>query len=393
MTARGARGSVYLAVVAVVAMVGVLALTGVALRKQMIERSMIGSEAASARRLARSATELILARSQSNPEWFRTESYTGTIFENLMLDGSGATLSASVVDANTKGAPGDATRLFRLVADARSGRARSRLSFLLETPDDPLGSAVGRHSASVCYWPMDEVNQAQAEEQLRSLHGVYGSPSVAGMETHVHGGPAPRMGWNSEFVRVPHDSAFELVNGTLAFWARINLEPWEDYRATLVSKERHPTDASLSLILAVHKDHLVYTLYNSSQSESIRVPNDKLRFGEWQHFAITWGEDGMELFVDGERLASSSSIRIGLGQVGTSPFPWYRPANTQDWYFGVRDVPQYGFQQSASMLGSLARVALFNDQLDESQIARLRALSSVEPGFVLVPGSFARVTD
>jgi hypothetical protein len=372
-------------------MVTVLVLTGAALRKQIHERATMGGDEAAARRLARSASELVVHQSRSGEAAFREMSATGVIFSDLAVQPG--TISATVLDAQTKGVPSQATTQYRVVADARAGRARSRLGFTLETPDDPLGAAIAEHPAAVAYWPMDEVNQPQATEQIAGHHGVYGSQSVSGLETHIHGNPVPRMGWHNEFVRVPHGSAFQTGDGTLVFWVRVNLEPQGNIRLTLVSKERVPLDSSLSLILYADDDDLVYTLSNAGQSRSIRLDNDILRFGEWQFIAITWGARGMEIYIDGQLAGRQSSFMLGLAQVGTQPFPWYRAPNTQDWYFGVRNVPEYGFQQSEPLLGSMARVSLFNQQLDESAIAKLGTLSSVEPGFVLVPESFARVTD
>lgn len=385
------RASVYMAVVAVVSIVSVLVLTGAALRKQIHERATLGGEESAARRLARSASELVIQQSRADETAFKEKCATGSIFSGLTVQPG--TISAMVLDAQTKAVPGETTTQYRVVADARAGRARSRLAFTLETPDDPLGAAINSHAAALAYWPMDEINEAQANDEVSGFHGIYGSPSVAGLETHLHGNPAPRMGWHNEFVRVAHNAAFQTGSGTLAFWVRINLEPSGNNSLTIVSKERTPLDSSLSLTLSVNKDYLVYRLRNSTESRTLEVDNGVIRFGEWQFMAITWGPRGMELYVDGEREAISSIFVLGLSQIGTPPFPWYRAPNTQDWYFGVRNVPEYGFQQSEPLLGSIARVSLFNQQLNSPTIAELGTLSSVEPGFLVVPESFARVTD
>lgn len=388
------RGSVYLAVVAVVAMVTVLVLSGVTLRKRINERAAIGNDSAAVRRLARSGSELVVEHARRDAAAFQTLAATGVVFSDLAV--KPGVVSATVRDADTKGLPVESTTNFRVVTDATAGAARSRLSFLLEAPDDPLGIAIHGYAHAVAYWPLHEVNDSIAVDEIAGRNGTYGSPSVAGIETHTHGNPAPRMAWNNEFVRVPHDSSFELAEGTLAFWARFNTKPDNDDeqdRLYIVVKERSSLDSSMSLVIYLDEDDLVYSLIRSGESRSLRVSESKIKVGSWHVIAVTWGARGMELYLNGKREAQQTSYLNGLSQFSVPPLPWYRPANTQDWYFGVRNKPRSGFQQSQSMKGSMGRVSLFSQQLTESELTKLYSLSSMKPGFVIVPGSFARVTD
>ena len=100
------------------------------------------------------------------------------------------------------------------------------------------------------------------------------------------------------------------------------------------------------------------------------------------------GSAGMELYLDGVReqreTGTGYTLGLGLGLGFTNDF---------DWYFGVRNIPLGAAGQSNPTRGSVARVALFSERLSGSKIRELYEASSVEPGFRVVPGSFARVVD
>lgn len=81
------RGSVYVAVLAVVAAVSVLTLSGVALRRALHERAEIGGQMSQARRLAQSGAELAVHGSQSDPDNFHASALDGIILPTTNLGG------------------------------------------------------------------------------------------------------------------------------------------------------------------------------------------------------------------------------------------------------------------------------------------------------------------
>jgi hypothetical protein len=371
----------------VVAAVSTLVLTGVALRNHLHERSTMGSESAAARRLATSAAELVVHAASSNAAAFQEAAAAGTLFEDFPL--RPGFISATVTDADTKAAVTATTTNYRVIARADTDRATSRIAMLLETPDDDLSRLMVAHPDAVAYWPIDEFNQTTVVDQIGGHNGVYGVASAAGAFTHAHGGPAPRMNWMTEYVQIPHDSAFVLANGTLTFWVRFDLKPTSaGFQMGAVSKENSPATSAMNLAVYLEHDYLYYSLNNAgNRGATVRVPSSSIAEGTWHFVAISWGNDGMKLYLDGTLRAEDSSA-VDLQAVLLA-----RQANTFDWYFGVRNIPESIYKQSRTVFGSVARVGLFNTQLSESDIQTIHAATSQPPGIVPVPGSFATVVD
>ncbi len=384
---RVRRASVYLAVMVVVAAVTALVLTGVALRTHLHERAALASNAAAVRHLATSAAELAVHAASADADAFREIAATGTLFERLPL--SPGSISATVTDADTGVAVTASTTNYRVVARGDAGGAAARIAMLLETPEDELTDLMQRHPSAVAYWPLDEVNQVPAADALGRLPGTYSVNSSAGAFTHVHGGPAPRMNWVTEFVRVPHQTAFELGNGTLFFWVRFDLKPTAaGWRMGAVSKERSPPNTAMNLTVHLEHDFLYYSLNNAgNRGATVRIPSSEIVEGQWHFVAVSWGNGGMRLYLDGVRRGENSTAvdlqAVLLGRV----------ANTFDWYFGVRNVPESIYAQSASVFGSVARVGLLREQISDGQVGALYQATSRPPGILPVEGSFATVID
>ena len=387
MSMHHRRGSVYLAVVTVVAAVTTLTLTGIALRKHIHDAAIAPIDAAAAQRTALSAAEIVVHQAWTEMDAFRASAATGVLFQQVPTDPG--MISASVADADSGGLPTTATKRFRVITDAEVGRARYRLGMTLEIPEDPLSERIRSIPSAVAYWPLDEVNTTVAEEMIAGRNATYALASMAGSQTHSHGNPAPRMFWNTEYARAAHDNAYELASGSLVFWARFDAKPTAaGYRMYAISKEVTRTSG---MTLGVYLDNasLVFELDNrSSSGTSITVPTSQIIAGQWHHIAVTWGSSGMEIYLDGVRRSRNSGARHGMNFVLLA-----RAANTSDWHFGVRDLPESIYSHSSPIVGSVARVALFSAQLSGTQIDSLRQSSSSIQGIQPVRGSFARVVD
>jgi len=388
MNARIRRtGSVYLAVMAVVAAVTTLTLTGIALRKHIHDSAIAPVDTAAAQRMALSAAEIAAHQAWSDIEEFRKSAMTGVLFNRVNTEPG--LISATVTDAVSGTAPNNDTTRFRVITEAEVGRARYRLGMTLHIPDDALLERIQSTPSAVVYWPLDEVNTTVAAEAIAGRNAVYSLASIAGSQTHTHGNPAPRMFWNTEFVRAAHHTSYELANGTLILWARFDVKPTTSgYRMYAANKEVTRTNA-MSLGVYLDSTNLVFLLENrNGQGASVTTPSTNIVAGQWHHIAVTWGSNGMELYLDGVRRGANNSARHGMNSVLL-----VRGANSSDWFFGVRDLPESIYSQSSPIVGSVARVALFSAQLSGSQIDSLRQSSSAVVGMQPVRGSFVRVVD
>lgn len=380
------RASVYLAILVVVAAVTVLALAGVTLRRQIHTRARTGNEASAVRRLALSGAELSVHVADRHRDAFQELAEAGTLFSGL--DATPGTINAVVTDADTDSAVTANTDRYRVVSEGAVGQARSRIGLTLERQDDDLTALLKSMNAQN-YWPLDEVNLSTAEDAIGDQDGTYSAPAAAGADTHKHGNPAPRIDWITETIRVPHHASFEIGDGTLCFWVRFDAVPTSGgVMAAAVVKERSPTSAQPDLAVYLTDDSLNYKMDNNANNgATIRCSSSRITQGQWHFITIGWGDSGMELHVDGVERAEDDDATLDLDESGS------RPANTQDWYFGIRNKPYSSYTQFWPTYGSVARVILFDRRLADEEIAALMAASSLPGPIELEPGSFARVVE
>ncbi len=380
-------GSVYLAVLVVVSAVTALVLTGAALRKHLHERAAVGGDAGAVRRLAMSAAEMVVHAAATDEVEFRKHAESGMLFDNLAL--APGSVSASIVDADTKTAATPATTKFRVVTTATVGDATSRLSVLLrDTPSNALSVLMSSMNPKpIAYWPLDEVKVSGGVDRIGGRNAVFNTPAAAGAYTHSHGGPVPRVVRQAEFVRVPHHDVFELANGTLCFWVRFDQKPTGSSERGVIAKERIPQDTPMSLAVYLTSSRLRYTMNNSNNNgATIECSSSKITEGKWHFMAVTWGDLGMELYIDGTREAfgpSTMDLNESNGPV--------RPPNKYDWLFGARNGA--GNTPASPIQGSVARVSLFNVRLSQAQIRSIHQADAMPPGIRPVRGGYATVAD
>jgi hypothetical protein len=380
------RGSVYLAVLATVSAVTVLSLTGIALRKSFNERARVGTATADAHRLARSGAELAIHQAFATPDTFREQAATGTVFSARSL--SDGTIAASATDLDTNTTPTAATTRYRVVSDASVHRSRSRLAFTLETLESDY-TTLARELGAVAYWPLDEATGTSlATDVIGGYNGTYNDPSRAGVDTHVHGNASPQNDWISHRTAVPHHSAFELEEGTIAFWVCWDALPTlPGLQMGAVSKELTTKDGSAHLaIYLANGNKLVAGLNNADGDGGITEATSVITAGTWHHIAVCWGSK-LAIYVDGVLVRGNSTVKIGLAASNKTS------ANIAPWMFGVRNQTVLFQTPAYPTFGSVARVALFDSVLLEADIQDLYAASSLPGPIVPEQGSFARVVD
>lgn len=386
---RQERGSVYLAVLGVVSAVTLFTLAGVALRKEINARARASVSAQDARLAAQSGAELATHLALESPAKFVALATAGKeIYPEFSFDGG--TLAVGVADASTDAAATATTESFRVTTDARQGSSRSRLAFTVQYVEDDLTKAVKALDA-VAYWPLDEqTGSTTASDRIAGYDGAYSKASAVGKQTHTHGNAAPRNYWVDEYTRVPHDDAFELEQGTIVLWAKWDILP-SLVDAAVVSKENesYDSDADLAIYLDT-SGNLVgrlreRALLGGGTGGTVEA-NGVITAGTWHHIALSWG-DKLELWVDGVCVAKNTSVKIGLSPGnGVS-------ANERPWYFGVRNRSYLGYNPAYFTYGSVARVALFDDALNQSEVEQLMKSSSMRDKLEVQRGSFARVVD
>jgi ribulose-5-phosphate 4-epimerase/fuculose-1-phosphate aldolase len=165
---------------------------------------------------------------------------------------------------------------------------------------------------------------------------------------------------------VEHDSAYELENGTLelAFTADS-----VSGRQGLFSKDSKDFDDGGHLTVLVEDGDLLARLQSGSQTHTLSVSN-AVTAGQAHHAALTFGEQGMKLYLDGE-LAGESSYTGGMA---ANAEPIVIGAN--QWASGdeVADELEHPFD------GEIATTALYDEALSADDIATLAGGDSDDGG-------------
>ncbi len=112
-----------------------------------------------------------------------------------------------------------------------------------------------------------------------------------------------------DYVEIAHSDDDLLDNGTLTLWFRADDL---DGNQTLFSKDSSNFDTGGHLNVGLQGDTVVVRLQSTKTSDFIRSPAGSVTAGAWHHLAMTWGADGMKLYLGGE-LAGSDNYTGGLG--------------------------------------------------------------------------------
>ncbi len=113
-----------------------------------------------------------------------------------------------------------------------------------------------------------------------------------------------------DYVEIAHSNVDLLDNGTLTLWFQVEDL---DGRQALFSKDSGGFDTGGHLTVGLEGDRILVRLQSTNTSEHIRSPAGSVTADAWHHLALTWGADGMKLYLDGE-LAGSDSYAGGLGR-------------------------------------------------------------------------------
>jgi hypothetical protein len=110
-----------------------------------------------------------------------------------------------------------------------------------------------------------------------------------------------------EFIRVAHDAAFEVANGTVQLW----FDPrTTSGKQALFAKDADGSGAGGHLEIRLDGERIEVRLQGAGATHLIRTDRIVTR-GEWHHLAFTFGADGMKLYLDGV-LVGTNAFTGGL---------------------------------------------------------------------------------
>lgn len=238
----------------------------------------------------------------------------------------------------------------------------------------------------LAYWRLGDEAGVVATDETGHYSGIYrGGPGLAE--------PVPfrcdrcvRFDGYNDFVEIPHDNDFLLVNGTICVWFLTS----DTFSAQgLFSKDSSDYDEGGHVYLRVTGGNVLARL--QSDHSSYYVWSDPIAPARWHFAVLTFGSEGMHLYVDG-RHEHDSWYTGGLGDTSGGD------GNHEPIALGVclsasADHSTNGWLYPVS--GYLDEVAMFDRALSGGEIRDIYQTGTILPPhtMTLEAGTWRRVVD
>ncbi|MCR9254871.1 MAG: hypothetical protein NXI16_02110 [Alphaproteobacteria bacterium] len=198
---------------------------------------------------------------------------------------------------------------------------------------------------AVSYWAFDALaNGAVVDAQgtqdgsFYTVHerapyiAVDGVPTTSG-PTVLGGAPALTFD-GSSFAMVEHSQAYETTNQTVALWVRV-----DDIgdRQAFVNKDQSGSDDGGHFRLGQDDGKLFVRIApgNGDRNSSWETREAVLTEGEWAHVAVTFGTNGVEVYVNGSQL-DNGAFRTKEGRQDIDDYKaGFLIANDNPWIIGA----------------------------------------------------------
>ncbi|MGB0681988.1 MAG: Ig-like domain-containing protein [Magnetovibrionaceae bacterium] len=298
--------------------------------------------------------------------------------EIMVTDGS-ADVTAEQLDSLTITPPEDSSDNINLTVTATSTEsstgdtATQTTSFTVNVAGDAdaptLSVSVGEGTVTegssgttpVAYWQLDESSGSTVSDSVGSFHGTANGSSGSwdwDDDEGQHDGAAEFDGSKNErYVEVDHDPALKPDSGTLTMW----IKPDHDNKNMgLASSDSSGYDDGGHFTLRQTGDSI--ELRMQDENSSYEVEGGDIEKNSWNQVTVSWGEDGMKLYVNGELVDSNPDYTGGLG------------GNEEPWIFGANQWSSG--DETANNLseyfdGHMDDIAIYDSQLSDDQIEDL----------------------
>ena len=211
----------------------------------------------------------------------------------------------------------------------------------------------------VGYWRMDEVEAAGGSHTMAS---EIGGPNATtyntdlGTENGAFGNISTNTTdfWGDDYVVVPDDPAWQLTDGTVQL--TFKNEDWTG-NFTILSRDSTGTNEG-DIRVYTTADDLSVTL-RGTNGGTLTVPN-VISNNTWYQLDVTFGADGLEIWLNGTRVGNDPSI---TGGIDGNNEPWVIGANSSNSTSGGALDSLNGFFN-----GDIGEFAIFDSQLDSTAI-------------------------
>ena len=182
---------------------------------------------------------------------------------------------------------------------------------------------------------------------------------------------------DKSYLDIPDPFSGNLPQGSISFYFKTpDIDHSNSSSAgamTLLSRDRSNTDSAGHLSLWLSDSGALYARQQSATtSYDLTTTSSIVRENTWHHVVYTWGPSGMQIYLDGSLRASRSDYTGGF--VGDS-LPLAVGANA--WQFNPNNSTSTRVSQLRDFfLGSVDEIRIYDEQLEDAQVAALEQLSS-----------------
>jgi len=392
------HGAVHAMALVLTGAAGMLALTGLAIRKAQVARAQLNAEVVQTRHHARSAMELALQRIQSNPMLLGAVAQDGgTVIGSMEV--SGAEISAILVVEQQDGeiiaeTPPAQSGGGGLLGGLLGGVVGGTIDLLTPDSDDDEDADRTRHYLVVAsesvgarqiarveldidiwrypsmvddsrppdYWPLSESQNSNIAVNARSATnpGTYFGFGTAGAITAPDGKPAPRFTTSTTAVVVQTD-ALQAYLGTVMCW--FQSEPQNGSRTMFraVGSKRDAFEISL-----LNSDRI--RVVNAGRSGNQSIAPGSMDLSGWRHLALVMESQTWRFYIDGVQVGSES-IRSDYLE------------------------PAMQFHIGGAFSGSVRDFSVHSTALSSATVAEFASQRIRPTTLEVIPGSFARITE
>ncbi|MEM7694795.1 MAG: LamG-like jellyroll fold domain-containing protein [Pseudomonadota bacterium] len=224
--------------------------------------------------------------------------------------------------------------------------------------NDVVGTGAG--SNVFTYNFEDGASGTATDSSINGLNASYKRDAAAGGTGWDGTGTAVALDGSGDYVKVADDGAFQLAEGTVSL--RFKADEVSDTQA-LFSRDSNDFDGGGHLSAYVESDGSVRVrLQSDSASTYVQSAAGLVNAGEWTHVAVTFGAEGLTLYVNGEEADTDSYT----GGITGNNEPWTLGASQNKSDDGVANKLRDHFA------GEMDEFALFDSQLDAATVANLR---------------------
>ncbi|MEP3045455.1 MAG: LamG-like jellyroll fold domain-containing protein [Roseibium sp.] len=179
-------------------------------------------------------------------------------------------------------------------------------------------------------------------------------------------GSAEFSGERGDYLQAAHTEDLALSSGTIALsFAADSIEGC----STLFSKDGRGYDAGGHMTAYLNNGALYIRQQSETKSEYLKVPDFKVEVGQTYHLAVSFGEDGLSVWINGQLAAAEPDFKQGMED------------NTRALVVGASGAYRSDDSQNAGseFEGTISDVMVFDGQLDKTDVAALAG--EVDPAF------------